>query len=152
MNSLSRVVVVTTIAVSGLFAGGLPAAAQAGGACTFVSDAAIAPARAIQSIYVPGMESCAVLDDSGDADTSILHITGPIDTTGLPTDDASAAAIESTPVDGFGGSAMLLRIPVDDATLLSLRVQRGDEVFGFNTKDGPDSASRLLTLAQKVLR
>jgi hypothetical protein len=64
---------------------------------------------------------------------------------------AGDAQVESTPADGFVDSAVLLRVPVDGEKLLILRVQRGDEVFGFNILDGPDSPDRLITLARKVL-
>jgi hypothetical protein len=155
-TQLSRAVLVASLTLVGLLGGALPAAAQPGGPCTIVSDATIAPAHAIQSVQLPTLESCAVRDDAGNPDISIMHITGPIDTTGLPLPgqaDASAPAIESAPVDGFGDSAKLLRLPVGDGdgTLLMLRVQRGSEVFGFNTLDGPDSPARLLDLAKKVL-
>jgi hypothetical protein len=63
----------------------------------------------------------------------------------------AAPPIESTPVGGIGDSAVLLRIPVDDQMLVSLRVQRGDDVYAFNGADAPETPDRLLTLAKAVL-
>lgn len=69
--------------------------------------------------------------------------------------DCSAAGalppIERTPVSGIGNSAVLLRIPVDDQILVSLRVQRGDDEYAFNAPDAPDTPERLVTLAKAVL-
>lgn len=123
-----------------------------GGPCGMVADAAVAPARAVQGFNIPSMQSCAV-DDGASTPITILHITGPIDTTGvsIPGAPAAAAAIESTPVDGFGDSAVLLRIPVGEGTLVSLRVQRGAEVYAFNSDDAPDTPDRLMSLARIVL-
>ena len=84
----------------------------------------------------------------------MLHITGPIDPADMADQgQASGAAppIGRTPVDGIGDSAVLLRIPVDDQTLVSLRVQRGDDVYAFNGADAPDTPDRLITLAKAVL-
>jgi hypothetical protein len=46
---------------------------------------------------------------------------------------------------------MLVRLQVDDAVLLSLRVQHGTEVFAFMTKDSADAQARLIALAKAVL-
>jgi len=124
-----------------------------GGPCGMVSDAVIAPAHAIETINVPGLESCAVQDGAATPIT-ILHISGPVDPAdmdgqGQPPD--AVPPIEITPVDGIGYSAVLLRIPVDDQTLVSLRVERGDDVYAFNTADAPDTPDRLITLAKAVL-
>ena len=63
----------------------------------------------------------------------------------------AAPPIERTPVDEIGDSAVLLRIPVDDQMLVSLRVQRGDDVYAFNAADAPETPDRLITLAKAVL-
>jgi hypothetical protein len=131
------------------------AAAQSGpgGSCSMVSDAVIAPARAFQSVNVPGLESCAVQDGAATPIT-ILHISGPIDPADIADQgqgSGAAPAIERTPVDGIGDSAVLLRLPVDDQTVVSLRVQRGDDVYAFNGADAPETPNRLLSLAKAVL-
>jgi len=121
--------------------------------CGIVSDAVIAPAHAIETVNVPGLESCAVQDGAATPIT-ILHISGPIDPADMAGEgqtSGAAPAIESTPVGGIGDSAVLLRIPVDDETLVSLRVQRGDDVYAFNGADAPDTPERLVTLAKAVL-
>lgn len=59
--------------------------------------------------------------------------------------------IETTPVDGIGDSAVLLRIPVDDQILVSLRVQRGADEYAFNAADAPETPDRLITLAKAVV-
>lgn len=141
-----------TVALSGTAAAAL-AQSGPGGPCSIVSDAVIAPARAIQSVNVPGLESCAVQDGAATPMT-IMHISGPIDPADMGGDgEASGASppIESTPVDGIGDSAVLLRIPVDDETLVSLRVQRGHDVYAFNGADAPETPDRLITLAKAVL-
>lgn len=132
------------------------AAAQSGlgGPCGIVSEAAIAPAHAIETVNVPGLESCAVEDGAATAIT-ILRISGPTDPAadmaGQGQGFGAAPAIERTPVDGIGDSAVLLRIPVDDQTVVSLRVQRGDDVYAFNGADAPETPDRLITLAKAVL-
>jgi hypothetical protein len=131
------------------------AAAQSSpsGPCSFLPDAVIAPAHAFETVKVPGLESCAVQD--GDASViTVLHISGPIDPgdvagEGLPS--SAPTSIDTRPVDGIGDSAVLLRIPVDDQTLVSLRVQRGDDVYAFNTADAPETPDRLFSLAKTVL-
>lgn len=129
------------------------AAQSRGGPCSFVSDAVIAPAHAIETVRAPGLESCAVQDGAATPIT-ILHISGPIDPADFVDESEASGApppIERTPVDGIGDSALLLRIPVDDQTLVSLRVQRGDDVYAFNTADAPETPARLITLAKAVL-
>lgn len=124
-----------------------------GGPCGIVSDAVIAPAHAIESVNVPGLESCAVQDGAA-TPLSILHISGPIDPADMADEGEGSGApppIERTPVAGIGDSAVLLRIPVDDQTLLSLRVQRGDDVYAFNGPDTPGTPDRLINLARAVL-
>ena len=124
-----------------------------GGPCSIVSDAVIAPAHAIQSVNVPGLESCAVQDGTATPIT-ILHISGPIDPADMAGQGQASGpppAIERTQVDGIGDSAVLLRIPVDDETLVSLRVQRGDDVYAFNGADAPETPDRLFALAKAVL-
>jgi hypothetical protein len=124
-----------------------------GGPCSFVSDAVIAPAHAIQSVNVPGLESCAVQDGAASPIT-IMHISGPIDPADLAGEGETSGAappIESTPVDGIGDSAVLLRIPVDDQTVVSLRVQRGQDVYAFNGADLPETPDRLISLAKAIL-
>jgi len=61
------------------------------------------------------------------------------------------APIETKPVAGIGDSAVLLRISIDDQTLVSLRVQRGDDVYAFNGADAPETPDRLFSLAKAVL-
>lgn len=140
------------VALSG---SGVAIAAQSGpgGPCTIVPDAAIAPARTIQSINVPGLESCAVQDGAA-TPLTIMHISGPIDPADMAVEGQASGpppAIDRTPVDGIGDSAVLLRIHVDDQTLVSLRVQRGDDVYAFNGPDAPETPDRLITLARAVL-
>jgi hypothetical protein len=113
----------------------------------------IAPAHAIQSVNVPGLESCAVQDGAATPIT-IMHISGPIDPADVAGQGQASGpppAIERTPVDGIGDSAVLLRIPVDDQTLVSLRVQRGEDVYAFNGADEPETPGRLFALAKVVL-
>ena len=150
-----RAAVCLCMAAAASFGSAGAAAAQTGpgGPCGIVSDAAIAPAHAIETINVPGLESCAVQDGAA-TPMIVLHISGPIDPADMAGEgQASGAAppIERTPVAGIGDSAVLLRIPVDDQTLVSLRVHRGDDVYAFNGPDAPETPDRLITLAKAVL-
>jgi len=143
------------MAASATFGSVVATAAQTGpgGPCSMVSDAAIAPAHAIETVNVPGLESCAVQDGAATPIT-ILHISGPIDPADIADQGQAPGAappIETTPVDSIGDSAVLLRIPVDDETLVSLRVQRGDDVYAFNGADAPETPDRLISLAKAVL-
>jgi hypothetical protein len=150
-----RAAVCLCMAAAASFGTAAAAAAQTapGAPCSLVLDAVIAPAHAIETVKVPGFESCAVQDGAATPIT-ILHISGPIDPADV-TDQGqgpgAAPPIESTPVGGIGDSAVLLRIPVDDETLVSLRVQRGDDVYAFNGADAPETPDRLLSLAKAVL-
>ena len=65
--------------------------------------------------------------------------------------EGAPPAIDTTPVDDIGDSAVLLRLRVEDQTLVSLRVQRGDDVYTFNAADAPDTSDRLITIAKAVL-
>jgi hypothetical protein len=79
-------------------------------------------------------------------------LTAPI---GPPQDDAAnqpAADVQVTPVDGFGDQAVFLSIPVGDGgTVISLRVQRGAEIYAFNTQDAPDAQAKLIAVGTAVL-
>jgi hypothetical protein len=143
-----------------------PAAAQPGGPCGIASDDVLAQAlgpaaHGVQAFSVPGLESCSVSqgDDANAAGITILHVSGPMtpQDLGAPIGPAGGAGpapdqIQRTPVDGIGDSALLLKIPVGDAgVLVSLRVQRGADVYAFNTQDAADAPARLTALAQAVL-
>lgn len=89
---------------------------------------------------------CALIPDG------LIHITGSIDLSDTSLPGGPEPPIERTPVDGIGDSALLLRISVENTdVLVSLRVQRGNEVFAFNTADAPDARDRLIALARVVL-
>jgi hypothetical protein len=131
------------------------AAAQGapGGACAIVSDAMIAPAHAIQGLNAPGLESCVVRGGTGRS-IAIYHITGPVDPDDIAMPGplpATLASTESVPVAGIGDSAVLQRGTIDGKALVSLRVQRADEVFAFIADDASETPDRLLVLAKAVL-
>ena len=143
------------IAILATLGGAGVAAAQSapGGPCDLVSDAMIAPAHAIQGLNAPGLESCAVQDGAA-APVAIYHISGPIDPDELAVPGAPPSALassESAAVDGVGDSALLQRGTIDGKAVVSLRVQRADEVFAFITEDSPGVADRLIALAKVVL-
>jgi hypothetical protein len=149
MQSILRFLLALTLT----FAITSPAAAQPGGPCTFIADSTVAPAHAFQAFKIPSVESCAV-DDGVSNPISILHISGALDPDDVNVPGAASAAappIETTPIDGLGDSAKVLRFMLDEGVLVSLRVQRGSEVFAFNTEDAPDAQSRLTALATTVL-
>jgi hypothetical protein len=119
-----------------------------------VSDAVIAPAHAIQGLNAPGLESCAVQDDAA-APIAIYHISGPLDPDDSSAPGPLAAALasnsESVAVAGIGDSAVLQRGTIAGKAVVSLRVQRADEVFAFIAEDSPGTADRLTALAKVVL-
>lgn len=150
---------------SGLATGGLllasvtPAAAQPGGQCALVSDAALTQvlgvsAHAYQSISIPDLQSCAV--EIADADTiTIMHITATEQALLESVGPAGGERVNVTTdaADGFSYPALFLRIPVAGDTLLSLRVQIGDhDVYGFSTRDSADGPARLSAVGHAVLQ
>jgi hypothetical protein len=64
---------------------------------------------------------------------------------------AGGPPIETTPIEGIGDSAVLLRIPVDDQMLVSLRVQCGADEYTFNAADALDMPDRLFSVAKETL-
>src|SRR5438105_14207399 len=67
-----------------LLASALPAAAQPGGPCTLASDDVVTaalgvPARAVESIAIPGLVSCGVRSAADDAECSVVHLTATPD-------------------------------------------------------------------------
>src|SRR5262249_8783346 len=143
MNRTPRIISVGFATCALLIGSSLPVAAQAGGPCAFAPDAVLAQAlgpstRGVQGLTAPGLESCGVAT-AGQPTISIYHITGGLDPDDLTAPigtaqdgaaDQPSANVEVTPVAGFGDQAVFLTIPIGEAgTLLSLRVQRGDEVY-----------------------
>jgi hypothetical protein len=110
-------------------------------------------ARAHQGLSIPGnLETCAIADGSGQASISVFHISGGFDADSVPAAPSSSGVdVEVTPAGGVGDSAMYLLIKLDDGPLLSLRVQRGSDVYAFNTQDSPGARDRLMALAQATL-
>jgi hypothetical protein len=148
-----------------LMVSSLTAAAQPGGPCALAPDAVLAQAlgpsaHGIQGLTAPGLESCGITA-AGQPTISIYHITVGSDPEDLtapigPAQDGAAdqspANVQVTPADGFGDQAVFLSIPVGEAgTLLSLRVQRGSEIYAFNTRDAPDAQATLMGVGKAVL-
>jgi hypothetical protein len=148
-----------------LIASNLPAAAQPGGPCALAPDAVLAQAlgpsaHGTQGLSAPGLESCGVAA-AGQPTISIYHITSGSDPEDLtapigPAKDGAAnqpaTNVQVTPADGFGEGAIFLAIPVGGAgTLISLRVQRGAEIYAFNTRDAPDAQATLMAVGKAVL-
>ena len=148
-----------------LIASNLPASAQPGGPCALAPDAVLAQAlgptaHGIQGLTAPGLESCGVAA-AGQPTISIYHITGGVDPDDLtapigPGQDGAAdqptAKVQVTPADGVGDQAVFLTISVGEAgTLLSYRVQRGAEIYAFNTRDAPEARSTLIEVGKAVL-
>jgi hypothetical protein len=164
MNRMPQVISVGFASCALLMVSNLPAAAQPGGPCALAPDAVLAQAlgpsaHGIQGLTAPGLESCGVAA-AGQPTISIYHITtasDPEDLTapiGGPQDgaDQQASNAQVTPVDGFGDQAVFLTISVGEAgTLRSLRVQRGAEIYAFNTRDAPEAQATLMAVGKVVL-
>jgi hypothetical protein len=165
MNRMPHMLCVGLASCALLFVSNLPAAAQPGGPCALAPDAVLAQAlgpsaHGIQGLTAPGLESCGVTA-AGQPTISIYHITGGLDPQDLTTpigpaqdgdSDQSATNVQVTPADGLGDQAAFLTIDVGEAgTLLSLRVQRGAEIYAFNTRDAPEAQATLLQVGKAVL-
>ena len=179
MNRVARLLALGVAGWAALTAAALPAAAQPGGPCMLAPDTVLVPvlgpsAHGVQGLAMPGLESCSVREATHPS-IAIYHISGPFEpgdltaplgpdqtgTPGTPRDadpgaeapDRQGPGVQVTPVGGLGDGALFLTIPVgpDGAPLLSLRVQRGADVFAFNTPDAPDGQARLMAVARAVL-
>jgi hypothetical protein len=165
MNRMPQLLSAGVASCALLIASTLPTAAQPGGPCALAPDAVLAKAlgpsaHGIQGLTAPDLESCGVAA-AGKPNISIFHITigsDPEDLTAPigPTQDAGAdqpaQVVQVTPVDGFGDQAVFIAIPVGDAgTVISLRVQRGAEIYAFNTRDAPEAQATLMEVGRAVL-
>ena len=118
-----------------------------------VSQALGPAAHSFQAVRTPDLEMCAVVEDESEDPLTIFRIHGSLnagDIPGVP-GQATGIVIDATPVDGIGDSAALIHLQASDGALLSLRVQRGDNVYAFIAKDALDSQPKLFALAQAVI-